>query len=70
MSQAMFVGRVCACVCVHLVQPLLPAVLSFDHQLDAVGERGEDAGGGRLERDGLSLEVNTVDPFRAGGREH
>ena len=64
--------RRCACLweCVYLVQPLLPAVLSFDHELDTVRERGEDAGGGRLERDGFTLEVNTIDPFRAGGRKH
>lgn len=65
---------VCVLVCVslglYLVQPLLPAVLPFDHELDAVGERGQDAGGGRLESDGLPLEVNAVDPLGAGGRKH
>lgn len=44
----------------HLIQPPLPALLPFDHQLDAVGQRGEDPRRGGFEGDGLALEINAV----------
>lgn len=54
----------------YLVQPLLPAVLSFDHQLDAVGQIGEDAGCGGFKGDGLPLEVDAVHGFGTCRRKH
>lgn len=54
----------------HLVQPLLPAVLSFDHQLDAVGQGGEDARRGGFKGDGLPLEVDAVHGFGTSRRKH
>lgn len=51
----------------YLVQSLLPAVLPFDHQVNAVGQGGQDACSGGLEGDGLPLEVYAVDTFGAGG---
>lgn len=59
----------CSC-CSHLVQPLLPAVLTFDHQLDAVGQRGEDARRGGFEGDCLPLEVDAVHGFGTRRRKH
>lgn len=52
----------------HLVQSLLPAVFSLHHELDAVGQRGQDPGRGGFECDGFPFEVYAVDVLR--GREH
>lgn len=54
----------------HLVHSLLPAVFSLHHELDAVGQRGEDPGCGGFERDGLAFEVDAVDSLRIQGLEH
>lgn len=52
------------------VQPLLPAVFTFDHQLDAVGQSGEDARRGGLEGDGFPLEVYPIGAFGISRGKH
>lgn len=44
----------------HLIQSPLPALLPLHHQLDAVGQGGQDPRCGGFESDGLSLEINPV----------
>lgn len=54
----------------YLVQSLLPAVLPFDHQIDAVGQGGENARCGGLKGDGLALKVYAVHTFGTGRGKH
>lgn len=54
----------------YLVQSLLPAVLSFDHQLDAVRQGRENSCCGGLEGDGLTLKVYPVHTFWTGRGKH
>ena len=55
---------------IYLVQSLLPAVLSFHHEFDAVGQGGEDACCGGLEGDGLTLEIYPVHTLGTGRGKH
>ena len=48
------------CVCAHPLKLSLPVLLSLDHGLDSVRERGDNSGRGRLESERLSSEVNTT----------
>lgn len=57
-------------LCFYLVKSLLPAVLSLDHQFDAVGQSRENPCGGGLEGDGFTLKVDPVNTFGAGGGKH
>lgn len=50
----------------YLVQSLLPAVLSFHHQLDAVGQGRQDACCGGFESNGFTLKVDPISAFRIG----
>lgn len=54
----------------YLVKSLLPAVLSLHHQVDAVGQGGQDPSCGGLKRDRLALKVYSIDALRAQRSEH
>lgn len=54
----------------HLVQSFLPAVLSLHHEIDAVGQSGQDSSCGGLECDGLALKVYAIDSLGTQGLEH
>ena len=56
--------------CPYLVQSFLPVVLSLHHELDAVGQCGQDPGRRGLKRDGLALKVDPIDPSEAHARRH
>lgn len=53
-----------------LVQSLLPAVLSLHHQVDAVGQGGQDPSCGGLERDGFAFKIYPIDVLRAQRLEY
>lgn len=54
----------------YLVKSLLPAVLPFYHQFNAVGQSRENPCCGGLEGDGFTLKVDPVHTFGTGRGKH
>ena len=57
-------------MCPYLVESLLPAVLPLDHELDAVGQGGQDTSRGGFECDGFAFEVYAIHPLGTHRLEH
>lgn len=54
----------------YLIHSLLPAVLPLHHEVDAVGQSGQDPSGGGLECDRLPFKINPIDSFGAQRLKH